>query len=153
MHGARGGWRVGGSGSRPLWATHSWLLTHRETSSCLLSTFGPCSCGHIPPPGPPSPVPTPYPPAARAVADGTDPSWAVETEAAEGPVLVSQLRPGQGRRATISRRGPLGPDTGDDLGPNPCAQKPRFSTGDRQGPSAILVPGAESGAWRLDPRC
>ena len=61
MHGARGGWRVGGSGSWPLWGTHSWLLTHRETSSCLLSTFGPCSCGRIPPPGPPFSVPTPTP--------------------------------------------------------------------------------------------
>lgn len=48
-----GGWRVGGSGSWPLWATHSWLLTHRETSSCLLSTFGLCSCGRIPPRPPP----------------------------------------------------------------------------------------------------
>lgn len=45
---------MGGSGLWPLWATHSWVLTHRETSSssCLLSTFGPCSCGCILPPPP-----------------------------------------------------------------------------------------------------
>jgi hypothetical protein len=64
---------VVGSGSWPCWVTHSWDLTHRETSSCLLSTFGPRSCGHIPPLGP-------LPP-ARAAAQGLDQSRTVETEA------------------------------------------------------------------------
>lgn len=72
----------------------------------------------------PLPRPHPPPPAARAAADGMDPSRAVETEAAEGPALVSQLWLGQEQRATVSPGDPLD-QTLETSGAQPlCSEAP-----------------------------
>ena len=53
-----------------------------------------------------------------------DPSWAVETEATEGPALVSQLRPGQEQRGTVLPGNPLD-QTLETSGAQPlCSEAP-----------------------------